>query len=365
MPRLAAYLGGLLVVLVSISTARAEPACEVQPLGTLGGLGTTTRDMNDSGQIVGSSDATVDRPDRVIHHAFIWENGSIRDLGALADDAQSQAMAINALGVIVGSSTLVPRGRDQPVIWQDEVIAPLPFDGEEGEALDINGNGQIIGRSGDSTCLLWQDANSDPIELEGLGGDFCRPSAINDDGVIVGRASTADGEQRAFFFRNGVLRAAEALAHARSEASHLRAINAFGLAVGTFGTDENPRAFVWTRRGGGRLLDVADAVPRTVNDFDVIALIPTSRPFTLLLGDRHGRTLELGDGLNGPEDPEPFKYVTGLAVNNLFRAAWNVYTTGTEYDHAYTCQLPQRTAIQFALESALGDLVSRIGAELP
>jgi hypothetical protein len=147
--------------------------------------------------------------------------------------------------------------------------------------------------------------------------------------------------------------------------SDLRAINVLGLAVGTFGTIENPAAFVWSRRGGGRLLDVADAVPRSVNDFDVIALIPTSRPFTLLLGDRNGRTLELGDGLNGPEEPGPFKYVTGFVMNNRFRAAWSVYTTGTEYDHAYTCQLPERTAIQFALESALGELLSQVGAALP
>jgi len=365
MPRLAAYFVGLLVALVSISTAYAEPACQVQALETLGGLGTTTRDMNDRGQIVGLSDATRDSPDRVVHHAFIWENGSMRDLGALADGAQSAAMAINASGVIVGSSGLSPRGRDQPVIWQDESIAPLPFDGEEGVAIDINGAGQIVGRSGDSTCLLWQDANSEPVELEGLGGDFCLPSAINEDGVIVGRANTADGEERAFFSRNGTLRQAESIAHDPLEVSDLRAINVFGLAVGTFGTIESPAAFVWSRRGGGRILDVADAVPRVVNDWNVIALIPTSRPFTLLLGDRNGRTLELGDGLNGPEEPGPFKYVTGFAMNNRFQAAWSVYTTGTEYDHGYTCQLPQRTAIQFALEAAVGELVSRVDATLP
>ena len=364
MPTLAAYFGGLLVALVSISTAYAQPACEVQALGTLGGLGTTTRDINDRGQIVGLSDATRDSPDRVIHHAFVWEDGSMRDLGALADGAQSVAMAINASGVIVGSSGLSLRGRDQPVIWQDESIAPLPFDGEEGVAIDINRAGQIIGRSGDSTCLLWQDANSEPVELEGLGGDFCLPSAINDNGVVVGRANDADGEERAFFFRDGITRAADTIPHAPSEVSDLRAINVFGLAVGTFGTDESSRAFVWTRARGGRILNVADAIPRAVNDLDVMALIPTSRPFTLLLGDRNGRTLELGDGLNGPEEPGEFKYVTGFTMNNSFRAAWSVYTTGTEYDHGYTCQLPQDTAVQFALESALGELVSRIGAAL-
>jgi probable HAF family extracellular repeat protein len=348
----AAYFGALFIALSSASAALAQEACEVRDLGTLGGLGTTTRDINDQGQVVGLSDVARDRPDLVIQHAFLWEDGRMYDLGALEEGARSQAFAINDSGVVVGSSARTLKGDQVPVVWQQNTIAPLPFDGEDGEAVDINNGGQIIGNAGYSTCLLWQDADSEPTPLEGLGGEFCLASAINDAGVIVGRATTADGEERAFVWRDGVMRAAESLEHAPYEVSELYDINDAGLAIGRIGTDEASRALVWSARRGGRPLDVADAIPRAVNDWGIIALIPTSEPFTLWLGDRYGRTIVVGDGLNGRDAPEPFKFVTGFTMNNRFRAAWSVYTTGTEYDHAYTCQLPRRAARALASQPA-------------
>src|SRR4051794_19097010 len=101
---IAACFGGVLAALVGVSAASAQEACDVQALGTLGGIGTTTRDINDRGQIVGLSDVAPDSPANVVHHAFLWEDGSMRDLGALTDGANSEAIAINDSGVVVGSS---------------------------------------------------------------------------------------------------------------------------------------------------------------------------------------------------------------------------------------------------------------------
>jgi probable HAF family extracellular repeat protein len=352
---IAACFGGVLAALVGVSAAAAQEACDVQALGTLGGIGTTTRDINDRGQIVGLSDVAPDSPANVVHHAFLWEDGSMRDLGALTDGANSEAIAINDSGVVVGSSGRARRGLHVPVVWQDEAIAPLPFEGDEGAAVDINNAGQIIGNDGYSECLLWQDAQSEPIRLEGLGGDFCLASAINDAGVIVGRAKNAAGEERAFVWRDGEMREADSIEHAPDEVSELSAINDSGLAIGQLQTEDAARALVWSAQGGARLLEVEDAIPRAVNDWGVIALIPASGPFSLWLGDSGGRTIVLGDGLNGRQAPEPaVSRVTGFAMNNRFQAVWSIYTTGTEYDNAYTCQLPWRRVLRLALESALG-----------
>jgi probable HAF family extracellular repeat protein len=293
-------------------------------------------------------------PALVVDHAFVWQDGRMRDLGALTDGARSRAVAINDSGVVVGSSGRVFKGSQVPVVWQQNSLAPLPFDGEEGEAVDVNSRGQIIGNTGFSTCLLWQDADSEPTRLAGLGGEFCLASAINDAGVIVGRATTADGVERAFVWRDGVMREAESNEPAPNEVSELRAVNDAGLAIGWIGSDDASRALVWSARRGGRILETADAIPRAVNDWGIIALIPTSEPFSLWLGDRYGRTIVLGDGLNGRDAPGPYKLVTGFALNNHFQAAWSVYTTGTEYDHAYTCQLPWRAALGLASRAREG-----------
>ena len=78
----------------------------MQDLGTLGGSSSFAYGVNDEGQVVGSSNVLA--PDGA--HAFVYRDGTMRDLNDLADAAAtgwvlSSARAINRSGQIVGFGT--------------------------------------------------------------------------------------------------------------------------------------------------------------------------------------------------------------------------------------------------------------------
>ena len=73
----------------------------VRKLGSLGGNRTFANDMNDRGQIVGSSLTLHGRL-----HAFVWDNGVMTDIGRPGSYSTSEALAINDRGEIVGWSQI-------------------------------------------------------------------------------------------------------------------------------------------------------------------------------------------------------------------------------------------------------------------
>ncbi|MFI0435864.1 MAG: DUF3466 family protein [Parachlamydiaceae bacterium] len=61
--------------------------------------------INDSKQIVGLSELNIKKKNnKYSYHAFLWENGSLLDLGTLENDEDSVAYSINNNGDIVGIS---------------------------------------------------------------------------------------------------------------------------------------------------------------------------------------------------------------------------------------------------------------------
>ncbi|WP_334106509.1 PEP-CTERM sorting domain-containing protein [Methylobacillus sp.] len=110
-------------------------------LGTLGGIHGQARDINDLGQIVGTSNLSGNNAT----HATLWENGNIIDLGTLTGAGSSYAFGINNIGQIVGESN------GFATLWQDGNIFNLNdlIDPALGwtlrEARDINTSGQIVG----------------------------------------------------------------------------------------------------------------------------------------------------------------------------------------------------------------------------
>jgi probable HAF family extracellular repeat protein len=123
-------------------------------LGTLGGNGSLAFAVNDRGQVVGSSQTASDE-----HHAFLWDRGTMMDLGALPGGVHSAAYGINNRGEIVGQSE-VDRWTSHAFLWRDGAMVDLgTLDDDFSRAEAINERGDIVGlgfdSSGEKRAVLW------------------------------------------------------------------------------------------------------------------------------------------------------------------------------------------------------------------
>jgi probable HAF family extracellular repeat protein len=73
--------------------------------------------INDAGQVVGWSRTSL-ADGRTVVHGFLWQNGSMVDLGTLrGPEWTSQALAINDLGAAVGQSNCISNFGDCAFLW--------------------------------------------------------------------------------------------------------------------------------------------------------------------------------------------------------------------------------------------------------
>ena len=198
-------------------------------------------DINDAGQIVGwGRDAAI--PQGI---GWLLDNGVITSLGGLGG-LQTQALAINEPGQIVGLSEVVSGGWEHAVTWDNGVLQdlhdPTVILGAESTALDINDFGVIVGEArfesspftGPEVGAIWYPDGT-IVEIPTLGGTLAAATGINNDAWIVGFSTTSTpGDLRGFLMRDGVVKDLNDLIDPASGWLIQRAdqVNASGVIVG-------------------------------------------------------------------------------------------------------------------------------------
>jgi probable HAF family extracellular repeat protein len=180
---------------------------KMRDLGTLGGAyaaGSSAVDVGEAGQVVGSSySATISYGQCGAGvHAFLWQKGKMRDLGTLGGKLPtSAAVAINDRGWIIGNSPASCSGH--PFLWRNGrmiSLGALPG-GHSGGAGAINERSQVIG-SGDTSsgrwhAWVWQNGRMTDLGLLSPKSSWSSSAAINEHDQIVGNSTTAHGKGRA------------------------------------------------------------------------------------------------------------------------------------------------------------------------
>jgi len=117
--------------------------------------------INNGGQIIGSSETSHGN-----QHAFLWQDGRMRDLGTLPGRTESEAVAFNNHGQVAANSfnyhyhRVVEYGSVRAFVWQNGRATDLgTLGGQQSAAIDINDQGQIVGwattNTGRKHAVLW------------------------------------------------------------------------------------------------------------------------------------------------------------------------------------------------------------------
>jgi len=267
---------------------------EIINLGTLGGNVSSANALNDRGQVVGGAlNAILDpysatfsqfTPFREVYpffffqvatqaHAFLWDEGRMRDLGTLGGP-DSIAWFINDSGQVAGQSTInsIPNvGTGIPTI--------NPFFWDHGKMVDVgnlggtfsfvsglNNRGQMTGTMSlpDGVHFhpfLWQHGVL--TDLGTLGGDNGNANTLNDSGEVVGFANGPDQAVFAFRWKQGVMTNLGTVDGDICSAAH--SINSEGQVVGESSPscfDPNlptTHGFLW--ENGGPAVDLNTLIP--------------------------------------------------------------------------------------------------------
>jgi probable HAF family extracellular repeat protein len=295
---------------------------QIIDLGTFGGNESLANAVNSRGQVVGLSTNTVPDPFDFYGfgtqmHAFLWQSGVMRDLGTIGDGPDSIAYWVNESGQVAGFSyisstpnplTGVPPAH--PFLWENGTMHDLGTIGGT-QVFQLNGlnkRGQVIGSmtlaDEDSRHVhpfLWNGKAL--LNLGTFGGDFGEANWLNDAGEVVGHADTSFACSsggpigHAFLWKNGVMQDLGTVPgiDPSTGLSAANSINSRTQIVGISNSCDNSvvDAFLWEK---GSMADLNTLIPPdsamhlvlplSINDLGEITgfgVLPTGDLHTFLL----------------------------------------------------------------------------------
>ncbi len=283
-----------LAALTSLS-AHAASYYTLTDLGSLaGGSSLDAYGLNDSGTVVGYGNSQDG------NRAFVWQNGSISNLGAWPDSWSSGATSINNAGTIVGGSS------QQAVQWsaggQISALPTLPGS-SYASAHAINQQGDVVGVSGDE-AVVWRQGRVSLLQTPINNARYSLALGINDGGTIVGRTVDQNYQSSAVVWQNGQGTLLETpTPFTESLATDL---NNHNQIVGIAALNNLDQAVLW-ENGQARVLDPIagdrGAAAYDINDAGQIvgfSILPTAYEFRAVLWD-HGETVDLsGSVIDAP-----------------------------------------------------------------
>ncbi len=215
---------------------------------TFGGITSTPAGLNAAGQAVGEASLPAPPPGRGDVHAFLWQDGTMTDLGTLGGHSSS-AMGINAQGQVVGFAATADDAL-HAVLWNHGTT----MDFGEGRACAINSAGQIVGES-EGHAVVWDHGKKIDIGLSGYGtgsinplcgpGPFVHGPTINAAGDVALNYCTHDGVCSAYLWDGSAL---TKLADLGGDEATAFGMNARGWIVGQSATASGEfHAVLWSR----------------------------------------------------------------------------------------------------------------------
>jgi probable HAF family extracellular repeat protein len=215
------------------------PGYAVADLGSLPVSGGTrlveARDVNNSGQVVGTSNATASGSVSTYKHAFLYSGGVMRDLGTLGG-VISSAASVSGPGHVVGSSH-TSIGYEHAFLYSagkmiDLGTLPGHYDSF---ATGVNDSGHVVGYSAQSSSneRAFLRTTGALVNLGTLpNGNRSRATGLNNLGHVVGYSQTTNYSEHAFLYSNGTMKDLGTIGANASGNSHARAINDAGQIAG-------------------------------------------------------------------------------------------------------------------------------------
>lgn len=191
----------------------------LQNLGTLGDDYSAAYAINNKSQVVGT--ATLPNG---YEHAFVYTGGTLQDLGTISSNIETQkffvnsvAYGINNSGQVVGSSSaagsVATTGEAHAFLYNGgslQDLGMLPGGRYYSAAYGINNSGQVVGLSdigilGQLHAFLYSGGSLQ--DLGTLGGRDSAAYGINDLGQVVGSSSVDPifNNNHAFVYSDGVI----------------------------------------------------------------------------------------------------------------------------------------------------------------